>query len=247
MVQRPVRRDYSERSKYKIRDVDAAFRGRFLQAFGWLAMAGLFWGGLIGGLMGGFPGAVLGGLGGILLLGVGGGGAVTLFTERMGGTARVLYNPSGSSTPRQRDYSYAKSLAARGAYREAIQAYEEALAEEPLNPAPYLAISRILRDDLEEYQQAARWLRRTRREAELDRGQEILVARELVELYRHRVGEPRKAAPELARLAESFPDTREGEWAARELRELKESMKEGTANREGNANQAGTAKQEETP
>lgn len=201
--------------------MDAASRGRFLLAFGWLAMAGLFWGGLIGFLAWGGMGAMLGGLAGIVVLGVGGGGVVHLLTDRLGGLGRVLYNPSGSSTPREEEYSYARSLVARGEPEEGIRAYEEHVARSPEKPAPYLAIARILEEELARYEDAARWLRRARRSAELTPGQEILVGRRLIEIYRYKLGEPRRAAPELARLAEGFPETREGEWAARELEELR--------------------------
>ncbi len=54
--------------------------------------------------------------------------------------------------------------------------------------------------------------------------QERQVGRELVELYRHRLGEPMRVAPELARLAEGFPDTPEGRSAREELAELKRAL-----------------------
>lgn len=232
MVQRPVRRAYSERpeERGRLRDVDLPRRARFLHAFGWLALAGLVWGGLVGSLVGGVGGGLLGMFAGILLLGVVGGGILLLITERVGGLARVLYSPSGSSTPRRPDHSYAKSLVARGDYLRATEAYEEALARDPSDPFPYMALSRIFRNELGDFHRAARWLRRARRDADMDRGQRILVAKQLVELYRNDLGEPRKAAPELARLAEIFPDTPDGEWAARELRELKDTMAQETFN-----------------
>lgn len=44
-------------------------------------------------------------------------------------------------------------------------------------------------------------------------------------IFLHRYKEPRKAAPDLAWLAEGFPHTEGGRWAARELSEIKEEMK----------------------
>lgn len=198
-----------------------------------MALPGMFWGGLAGYLVAGSTGlstvaaALLGALGGLVLLGGGGGLVVLLVTDRVGNLAQGLYNPSGRTTPHKYDYSYAKSLAARGAHLEAIQAYEESVARDPADPVPYVAVARILRDELKRFEEAAGWFRRARREANLDRGHELLIARELVEIYRVKLDEPFKAAPELARLAESFADTPEGEWAEGELRDLKREMEDG--------------------
>ncbi len=209
------------------RDVDLAGRARFAQAFGWLAFPGMFFGALIGYAVSGSVGAVLlGGFLGIALMGGVGGGLIFALTDRLGGLAGTLYNPSGRGTPHKREYSYPKSLAARGAHQEAVDAYRAVIAEDPRDPTPYIAIARLLRDEMGEAGEAAGWLRRTRTEAELDRGTAILVTRELVELYRTKLGEPLRAAPELARLAETAPDTPDGRWAAAELAELKRMIAE---------------------
>jgi tetratricopeptide (TPR) repeat protein len=206
--------------------VDVAGQARFLQAFGWLSVPGLVFGGLIGYVLGGAVGMVLGAFLGIALVGGVGAGLIVMVTERVGGMARVLYNPSGESTPHRREYSYAKSLVARGACEEAVEAYRAAISEDPRDPAPYVAIARILRDELGRPADAAAWFRRARAEAQLDAGTGVLVARELIELYRTKLGEPLRAAPELARLAETAPDTPDGRWAAAELAELKRSIAE---------------------
>lgn len=224
MVRPPVRRQYSRRGASGVRDVDSARQARFARAFGWLGVAGLMWGGLVGSLVGGVGGALLGGLAGVVLVGGGGGLVILLVTDRLGGMAGALYNPSGRTTPHRHDHSYAKSLVARGAFEEAIRAYEDSVALDPADPTPYVAVARILRDELGSFEEAARWFRRARLDAQLDPGYELLVGRELVELYRGRLAQPRRAAPELARLAERFEGTPEGEWAESELRSLKEEI-----------------------
>lgn len=211
----------------RLREVDLAGRARFMQAFGWLAFPGMFFGAMIGYALSGSVGAVLaGGFLGIVLAGGVGGGLIYFVTDRVGGLAGTLYNPSGRATPHKREYSYAKSLVARGAYEQAVEAYRTAIAEDPRDPVPYISIGRLLRDDLGRPEEAAAWLRRARTEGEPDVGTAILVTRELVELYRTKLGEPLRAAPELARLAEMAPDTPDGRWAAAELAELKRTIAE---------------------
>jgi tetratricopeptide (TPR) repeat protein len=144
--------------------------------------------------------------------------------EGAGRAAQTVYAPSGASTPAHREYSRAQALRAAGDYVEAVEAYEAFVVEFPEEPEPYLQIAWILRDDLHAYGEAARWLRRARLDAQLTLGQDILVAQELIELYRHKLDEPQRAMPELARLADLVPGTPQGEGARQELAELRASM-----------------------
>ena len=115
----------------------------------------------------------------------------------------------------------------RGLYEEAVSAFELVIVEEKsTDPIPYLRIARIYRDDMERYEDAARWFKRGLDEADMHSGQRALARKELVELYRVKLGTPQKAAPILARLAEDMDGTPAGEWAAQELRDLKQSMRE---------------------
>ena len=132
----------------------------------------------------------------------------------------------GATTPHRAEYSQAQALAAQGRYREAADAYEIAAAESEGDPTPYIAIARILRDHLADYQSAAAWFRRARRDAVLTAGQELLVSQELIELYRERLGEPRRAIPELARIPRIVPNTPQAESAARELADLRIQLQE---------------------
>jgi hypothetical protein len=54
-----------------------------------------------------------------------------------------------------------------------------------------------------------------------------LAVRELVELYTAKLGDSRRAAPLLARMAEERVGTPEGDWAARVLTDLKADMNGG--------------------
>ncbi|MCH8138190.1 MAG: hypothetical protein IH926_04425 [Proteobacteria bacterium] len=143
------------------------------------------------------------------------------------GTAKGLYNPSGSATPHKKEYSFPESLAMRGLYDAAISAFELVIVEEKsTDPTPFLRIARIYRDDIQRYEDAARWFNRALRESDMHTGLQSLVRKELVELYRVRLDKPQKAAPMLARIAEDMEGTPDGEWAAQELRDIKQRMLE---------------------
>ncbi|MBI4546013.1 MAG: tetratricopeptide repeat protein [Gemmatimonadetes bacterium] len=137
-----------------------------------------------------------------------------------------IYMPSGDTTPAPAEYSYAESLARRGLYDAAMAAYRRDSEENPEDPEPYLRIARLLRDKLGNYEEALTWFRRGRNETQIDPGREMLVGREIVEIYLTRLNQPGRAAPELARLAEKFRGTSTGEWARKELRKVKVRLRE---------------------
>lgn len=224
---RPVRAGEVPPRGFRLRDVDAAERALVLRALGW----------------GGIPGAFLGGAGAwlwtleaetalrplLILLGAILVGTVTTLlpvalARLAGGAALVALGSSGHAPARRKEYSFAESLAARGLFQKAVTAYEEAIGDDPSDPEPYLRIGRIYRDELGRPEDAARWFKRARSEAELRQGQDLFVSRELIELFRHRLRRPEKALPELARLAELHEGTPDAEWAAAELRKLKSEL-----------------------
>lgn len=147
-----------------------------------------------------------------------------LILRGAGRAGSVLYTPSGRTTPRKREYSLAESYVARGEHKAAVDAFEESIFEDPSDPLPYLRVARIYRDELADPEAAARWFKRALAESEVPRGVALLVRKELVELYRVRMGEPRRAAPVLARIAEEAAGTPDGRWAAAELARIKSAM-----------------------
>jgi hypothetical protein len=151
------------------------------------------------------------------------------------GTTAAYADPTGATTPPHAEYSRPQALAAQGRYQEAVEAYELAAAESEGDPTPYIALARIQRDHLANYQAAADWLRRARRDATLPPGLELLVAQELIELYRTRLGEPRRAIPELARIPQIAPNTPQAEAAIQELAQLRAQLQEELRDGEGAA------------
>ena len=186
---------------------------------------------LLGGGVGGFLGLVAGTLVehpflGASLGALGIGLVSYLVSERLGGAARVVYAPGGPSTKPARDYSRAEALAVRGHFDDAIAVYQEAIDETPSDPDPYLRIARMLADKASNPEKAAVWLQRALQETELQGRWEIVLVRELAELYRDRIGEPARAAPLLARIADRYEGSPDGEWAREELAYIKLLMAE---------------------
>jgi len=217
------RRKFAERpddpSGRRLKDTDSAERVHKLRAALYSIPGGVVLSAVLGskfGVLAGLIGVVLGwALAYFLIVGL---------MEGAGKVAQTVYAPSGESTPMRREYSRAQALRAAGDYTEAVKTYETFVAEAPEEPEPYIQIARILRDDLREYADAARWFRRARRDARLALGQDLLVAQELIELYRRKLGEPERAMPELARIADLVPGTPQAEAARRELAELRASV-----------------------
>ena len=141
-----------------------------------------------------------------------------------GAAASTLYAPSGKSTARNKEYSQAEAMVAQGRYEDGITAFELAVSEDATDPTPYLRIARVYRDQLSRHDDAARWFRRALRESAIPPGVAFLARKELVEVYSHRLGQPERALPELARMAEELEGTEEGAWAARQLAEIKAGM-----------------------
>jgi tetratricopeptide (TPR) repeat protein len=183
-----------------------------------------------GGVIGLAAGAFKFGLAGGLVGGALGYAAVYFAVQRLaegaGRTLGSIYHPSGTSTPYRRQYSEPQSLALRGLFQEAIDCYETYVAEFPEDPEPCIGIARIYRDHLRRYEDAVHWFRRARQATGIQSGQELLVTREIIELYQGKLNQPRSAIPELARLAERFAGTREGGLARAELEQLRRETSE---------------------
>lgn len=194
-------------------DYDHRDRKLLAQRIGLAGIAGLG-GGMIGFLV----------VRNVLGFGVGfvlGAAASWQFIELVARLAAKFYMPTGSTTPYKRQFSQAKALAIQGKYEAAIAEYERDIAEDPTEAEPYLQIARILRDRLGRHEEAIAWFKRARREARLSEGEDILTAREIVEVLTLRLAEPRRALPELARLLDTYPTAPAAQWARREMAEIR--------------------------
>ena len=212
------RRAFQDSPKKKgPKDVDAAGRAQRLHALAWSVYGGIPLGAGIGLAIHNLVLGIV--VGPVIIFGL-----VVGLAGVAGRGAGVLYNPSGRSTPRRQEFSRARSLEVRGEYEEALRAYEVAIMEAPLQAEPYLCIARLYRDELKDPGAAVDWFRKAQREARPSAGESVRVHRELAEIFLHVLREPRRAAPELARLAEGYPTTADGRWAATELALIKEEL-----------------------
>ena len=76
------------------------------------------------------------------------------------------------------------------------------------------------------HEDAARWFR-VALERERNEAVRLGVRRELVELLIHRMGEPQRALPELARIADGHAGTPAGAWAKAEMADIRQRMRSG--------------------
>ena len=206
------------------RDTDTGEQARSLLILTWSGVAGVI-GGLAGFLVASLNGwstlpTILAGFviaASALYL------AVTVFSNAAGSAAATLYVPAGRGTPPRREYSRAESLVARARFDEAAAAYRQHAEDDPEDPEPVLRLGRLCRDRLHRYEDAVVHFRRAR-EIAADPGIRHLAVRELIEVLVIRMGQPERALPELARLAEENAGTAIGEWARAELGRLKSEL-----------------------
>ncbi|GBD32070.1 hypothetical protein HRbin33_01032 [bacterium HR33] len=220
---RPVpRRRYEEKlgESKPVPETDLAERTRRVRLAYYAAVGGVM-GAWVGSFKFGPIGFMIGGVLGSALVYYG----TLALSEGAGALMGKIYHPSGKSTPRRPEYSDAQALVLRGLFQEAIDCYQGYAAEYSSDPEPCAAIARIYRDHLGQYQEAVSWFRRARLAQDVTAAQEILFTREIIETYISKLGEPRRAIPELARLADRFAGTREGELAKQELKRLREQLR----------------------
>lgn len=149
-----------------------------------------------------------------------------ILSERTARIGAAIYSASGSSTPSIRQYSLADSLVARGKYDEAAEAYTLLSEDFPTDPEPRVRLARLYRDQLQRPDNAAESFKRALAVPNIEAATEIAVARELIEVYTHKLRTPARALPYLARLAEKHPSHPVAEWARSQYRDIKAAMQQ---------------------
>jgi hypothetical protein len=146
--------------------------------------------------------------------------------EWLGRAASGGFFSSGKSTAGKREYSLVESMIARGRFDEAIVEMERASLRYPEDVTPPLRLARLLRDNCERPDDAVHWFRTAAARCEDDAGMEIGILRELIEVHTHVLRTPRRALPDLARLASRHGDTAAGKRARSQMAEIRQTMRE---------------------
>lgn len=140
-----------------------------------------------------------------------------LFTAGATAVVRFLLVPTGSSTPYREAYSLADALILRGDHAGALTILEAAAADRTADPEPLVRIGRLHRDQFGDPESAVRCLRQARTGYGVGTPRALALTWEIVELLEHRLGDPLRAAPELARIVAEYPGTRAADQAREAL------------------------------
>src|SRR5687767_127420 len=197
-----------------LKDVDSADQAQRLHAAGWTAMGAVV-PAMLGYLFLGITGFLVGYVIGFLFIYF----VALRIASGAGSAAASIYMSDGASTPKTRAYAIGDALAMQGKYEEAADEFERNAVVYPDDPEPRMRAARLCRDRMQQYERAAGWFKQILAMPDLDVGYEIQSSRELAEMYSHRLKQPERALPILARLAERHPDTTAGKWARAEMSE----------------------------
>lgn len=147
-------------------------------------------------------------------------GVARLFVE-LGAAPAAMIFPHGDGTASPPPYlSRAQALVAGRHYEEARRLYESALDADACDIHALLALSELHYGPLRDPEAGHQRLLQAIASGRLEAGAEALQMRRLAEAMMMGA-KPVRAAPHLARLAERFPGSAHGAWAAEELRALK--------------------------
>ncbi len=139
--------------------------------------------------------------------------------------ANLLGAGGGWSGAAGSDYSYAQALEKRGDIEGATEVYEEAIRRKRRDPMPYLGLAGV-QTRAGFHEEAIDVLRRGLSVARFTPLGEALAVREIHEISSTRLGNSARAAPDLVRYLESEPEGEHGEWARRELADIKQRIRE---------------------
>jgi tetratricopeptide (TPR) repeat protein len=147
-----------------------------------------------------------------------------------GASFLAFLQPSGRSSPYEAEFSQAQAFVAKGDVPGALALYESEIVRLPANE-----VVRIQAADLHARQgnpQRAESLFLEVRGMTNDRGRELYATQRLIDLRLGVLGQPERALPELRRLIERFPGTREGDGARAALARIKQERRAGVVDGE---------------
>lgn len=113
----------------------------------------------------------------------------------------------------------ARSKVAQGDWDGAIEAFRAAAAADPLNRLPYVEISKIQLDQLEDPQAAVQTLRQAIEGQEWQENDAAYLMFRLAEIYDEKLGDRNSAATIMQQVMDQFPETRHFANARHKLHE----------------------------
>lgn len=142
---------------------------------------------------------------------------------RGGGAALLAFiQPSGKSTPFEREFSPALALEAADDVEGALAWFDAALVRTPRDPRLRVALADLcMRQSLHGRAEA---LYVEARKLTTHQDTELYCTQRLIDLRLGPLGRPEEAFPELRRVIDRFPSTREAEGASRALSRLKAEL-----------------------
>ena len=144
-----------------------------------------------------------------------------------GGSARGLSSflaPSGGGSPSQDDWSYEKSLLARGQVDEAVSALEVRLANHPDDVALCLFLADVHARDAGDAARAERLFLRARETPGAAKAHDYQATTRLIDLYLGPLDDPARAAAELERMRTRHAGTQGALHAETALKRLDRSL-----------------------
>lgn len=143
-----------------------------------------------------------------------------------GGSAQGLTSfvaPSGGGTPSPADWSYEKSLLARGQVDEAVSALEVRLANAPDDAALCLFLADVYAREGRDAAKAERLFLRARETPGAAKAHDYQATTRLIDLYLGPLDQPARGAEELERMRRLHPGTQGALHAETALRRLRAS------------------------
>ena len=152
---------------------------------------------------------------------------VNRFSEAAGQGFLSFLQPSGSSTPYEKQYSLQDAMAIRGDVAGAIASYEEIIAEDPTDVEARIRAAELHAGKGGNPKRAAECLLEARRVPGITPARDLYISNRLVDLFRGPLKEEGRALVELRRLVQLHPNSRDAQFARDAIAKMKvESIKD---------------------
>lgn len=143
------------------------------------------------------------------------------FAEASGRGFLSFLQPSGSSTPYEKQYSLQESLAIRGDVAGAIASYEEIIAADPTDVEARIRAAELHATKGGNPKRAAECFVEARRVPGLTPARDLYISNRLIDLLRGPLKDEGRALVELRRLVQLHPGSRDAQFARDAIAKMK--------------------------